>query len=197
MRILLAGPVTVKASRPAPLLQYTSVMFENPDIPLDQLPGAQDLPWKSLHPDYVRCLRLQHLLVVLGPIIGAIIFTVFLHAFVIQTILLWMLVLGFTALMLSWPAISVPRRGYVVRDMDIVFRSGVIFRSVTAIPYNRIQHVETSNTPFDRKYGLATLQLFTAGGSGGDLKIDGLDKDIAEKLRLFLLDKAGASIENA
>ena len=72
-----------------------------------------------------------------------------------------------------------------------------MFRSVTAVPYNRIQHVETSSTPFDRKYGLASLQIFTAGGTGGDLKIGGLAKDVAEKLRLYILDKAGASIESA
>ena len=73
----------------------------------------------------------------------------------------------------------------------------MIWRSVTAVPFNRIQHVETSNTPLDRKFGLATLQLFTAGGSSGDLKIDGLGDDIASQLRVFILDKAGASIENA
>ena len=111
--------------------------------------------------------------------------------------LLWVLAIGFAIVLLVWPTISVPRRGYVVRDKDIVFRSGVIFRSVTAIPYNRILHVETSNTPLDRKFDIATLQLFTAGGSGGDLRISGLGMDVAEKLRVHVLDKIGASIENA
>jgi membrane protein YdbS with pleckstrin-like domain len=68
---------------------------------------------------------------------------------------------------------------------------------VTAIPFNRIQHVETSSDPLDRKFDLATLQLFTAGGSGGDLKIDGLGKDVAEQLRAYILKKVGASIESA
>jgi membrane protein YdbS with pleckstrin-like domain len=66
---------------------------------------------------------------------------------------------------------------------------------VTAIPFNRIQHVETSSDPIDRKFDLATLQIFTAGGSGGDLKINGLEKDTAEQLRVFILQKVGASIE--
>ena len=107
------------------------------------------------------------------------------------------LAIAFAIVFVAWPRISVPRRGYVVRDKDIVFRSGVIWRSVTAIPYNRIQHVETSNTPFDRKFGVATLQLFTAGGSGGDLKIDGLGAEVAEQLRIHILDKVGGSIETA
>ena len=172
-------------------------MFENPEIALESLPDVEDPDWESMHPRYVRCLQVQHLMVSLFPVVGATVFTIFLHRFVAQTTLLWTLVIAFAAIFISWPAISVPRRGYVVRDKDIVFRSGVIFRSVTAIPYNRIQHVETSSTPFDRKYGVASLQIFTAGGSGGDLKISGLGKDVAEKLRLHILDKAGASIEHA
>jgi hypothetical protein len=98
--------------------------------------------------------------------------------------------------LLIWPGFSIPRQGYVLRDKDILFRKGVIWRSVTAVPFNRIQHVESSNTPLDRKYDLATLQIFTAGGSSGDLKIEGLDKDVAENLRIFILGKVGAIVES-
>jgi membrane protein YdbS with pleckstrin-like domain len=113
----------------------------------------------------------------------------------IQTLPLWILAAVMTVSSLLRPAIVVPRKGYVVRDKDIIFKSGVIWRSVTAIPFNRIQHVETSSNPLDRKFELATLQLFTAGGSGGDLKVNGLEKDTAEQLRVFILEKVGASIE--
>lgn len=172
-------------------------MFENPEIAIDDLPDMEELEWGKLHPDFVRRLQVQNALFALVPIVGATAFSIFLRAFLIQTVLLWVLAIGFASVLLIWPTISVPRRGYVVRDKDIVFRSGVIFRSVTAIPYNRIQHVETSNTPLDRKFDIATLQLFTAGGSGGDLRISGLGMDVAEKLRVHVLDKIGASIENA
>ena len=42
----------------------------------------------------------------------------------------------------------------------------------------------------------ARLQLFTAGGSSGDLKIDGLSASVAEQLRIFILAKVGTSIEH-
>jgi len=172
-------------------------MFQNPEIALDDLPGMEDLDWRKLHKDFVRRMQVQHALVALAPLAGATVFTVLLHALLIPTLFLWTLAVGFAIVFVSWPRISVPRRGYVVRDKDIVFRSGVIWRSVTAIPYNRIQHVETSNTPLDRRFGVATLQLFTAGGSGGDLKIDGLGAEVAEQLRIYILDKVGVSIETA
>ena len=108
--------------------------------------------------------------------------------------IVWAISVSFS---LIWPVIALPKRGYVVRDKDLLFKKGVIWRSVTAVPFNRIQHVETSHSPLDRKFGLATLQLFTAGGTGGDLKIDGLAADIAEQLRVYILKKAGSSIEHA
>ena len=83
-----------------------------------------------------------------------------------------------------------------MRDKDILYKSGVFWHTVTAIPFNRIQHVEKSSTPLERHFEIATLQLFTAGGTGGDLKIHGLSSVSAEKLRVFILDKVGASVEH-
>jgi len=172
-------------------------MFQNPEIALDDLPGMEELEWQKLHPDFVRRVQVEHALIALAPLAGAAVISVLLNFPLLQTTILWALAVSFAIVFVTWPRISVPRRGYVVRDKDIVFRSGVIWRSVTAIPYNRIQHVETSNTPLDRRFGVATLQLFTAGGSGGDLKIDGLDAEVAEQLRIYVLEKVGVSIEIA
>lgn len=172
-------------------------MFENPEVAIDELPGTDDLDWQKLHPLYARRIRVQAL-IGLGIVAVAIAAVNFLpHIPLLSIVVLYVLWSIATIVSLLWPGLSVPRRGYVLRDKDIVFKKGVIWQSVTAVPFNRIQHVETSNTPLDRRFGLATLQLFTAGGSSGDLKIDGLGKDIAEQLRVFILDKAGASIENA
>jgi hypothetical protein len=172
-------------------------MFQNPEIELEALPGLDDLDWQDLHPHFKRRLRAQFAIVIVIIAVAFAIPTFVPGVPVIVIISLWSTFVIVSATLMIWPAIAVPRRGYVVRDKDIIFRSGVIWRSVTAIPFNRIQHVETSSDPLDRKFKLATLQLFTAGGSGGDLKIDGLDADTAEQLRTFILRKAGASIERA
>ena len=135
------------------------------------------------------------LVLAIGLVVIAAKFILSIH--VLQTVILSILLAIPAVALLLWPTISVPRRAYVVRDKDMVFRSGVIWRSVTAIPFNRIQHVETSSTPLDRHFEISTLQLFTAGGSKGDLKINGLGKDVAEQLRAYILKKVGASIESA
>jgi membrane protein YdbS with pleckstrin-like domain len=172
-------------------------MFENPEIPLDELPSAEDLEWQALASGFVRRMLVERLIILL--VIGTVSLVpgfIFSAAFD-PPLPLWVLVVLFAIPFLAWPFIAVPRRGYVVRDRDIVFRQGVLLRSVTAIPFNRIQHVETSSTPLDRKFDLAALQLYTAGGTGGDLKIQGIQTGVAEQLRGFILEKTGSSIEDA
>ncbi|MBT8083698.1 MAG: PH domain-containing protein [Woeseia sp.] len=172
-------------------------MFQNPEIALDELPSADNLDWEQLHPFYVRALRVSAA-ITLTVVVIALTALRFMLNLPLGTSVFLFSALAIAAIgAMIWPGISVQYRGYVLRDKDILFRKGVIWRSVTAIPFNRIQHVETSSTPLERKFKLATLQLFTAGGSSGDLKISGLGTDVAEQLRVFILSKAGAAIEHA
>jgi hypothetical protein len=170
-------------------------MFENPEIEIDSLPGTDALRWQELDPKYKRLRQVQSTLVLLGIAVPLLFVTVVAGIPALPATIVWTQWLIVLIVFLVWPALAFPKRGYVVRDKDILFRKGIVWQSVTAVPFNRIQHVETSNTPLDRKFGLATLQLFTAGGSSGDLKIDGLTASIAEQLRIFVLRKVGNSVE--
>ena len=171
-------------------------MFQNPEITLDELPDTEDLDWQQMHPRFVRRMQMERLIFVFVALAVSFVPTIASGGEFAPTVPLWVLVIVVAVPIMTWPLLAVPRRGYVVRDKDIIFKSGVLWQSVTAIPFNRVQHVETSNTPLDRKFGLANLQLFTAGGSGGDLRISGLGADTAEQLRVYILGKVGASIEN-
>jgi hypothetical protein len=174
-------------------------VFENPEIALDDLPAADDLEWQSLGARYIRRLQVQSLISTVVAAIGVVVLQAAPLPITPRWLfgLAWLLIVASGAFGLSWPLVSVPRKGYAIRDKDIVYRSGVLWRTVTAVPFNRVQHVETTSTPLDRHFALAALQLFTAGGSGGDLKIHGMPSDVAESLRLFILEKAGASIERS
>ena len=170
-------------------------MFQNLEVVLESLPRADTVDWQQLDPNLKKLQQLQGILVLLAASIPLAFITFVAEIPPLPAIIIWSNWALVLAVVLVWPGIALPKRGYVVRDKDILFRKGVIWRSVTAIPFNRIQHVETSSTPFDRKFDIATLQLFTAGGSGGDLKIDGLAAETAEQLRVFVLQKVGRSIE--
>lgn len=85
--------------------------------------------------------------------------------------------------------------GYALRKHDIIFKSGWIFRSVIVIPFNRVQHCEVTQGPLDRLIGIAGLSVFTAGGSGSDLTIQGLKPETANKLKDFIIGKTAADEE--
>ncbi|MGB5411167.1 MAG: PH domain-containing protein [Woeseiaceae bacterium] len=172
-------------------------MFQNPEVALDDLPGTDDLNWESLDPSFAKAIRIRVAVFFAVLAVAATILTLILNLPVALSVAIFSVLAIAMVLRLIWPSWSLPRCGYVVRERDIVFRKGVVWQSVTAVPFNRIQHVETSSTPLDRKFDLATLQLFTSGGSGGDLKIDGLGADVAETLRVYVLDKAGSAIERS
>lgn len=50
----------------------------------------------------------------------------------------------------------------------------MISETTTIIPFNRVQHVALHQGFISRKLGLASVELFTAGGSSSDLEIPGL-----------------------
>jgi len=173
-------------------------VFENPEIALDELPAADDVAWQPLAANYIRRLQVQSLITTIIASLGVLVLQVAPLPIGQRWLfgLAWLLIVVGGVSGLWWPLVSVARKGYAIRDKDILYRSGVFWRTITAIPFNRVQHVETSSTPLDRHFKLAALQLFTAGGSAGDLKIHGMPADVAESLRLFILEKAGASIEH-
>lgn len=176
-------------------------MFENPDIALEELPRADAVDWLAMDPKFLRRLLTQSAIAFVFVVIGVsglqAIFNVAFAQEGIELSLgwLWLLIPLIGVPVFVWPAISVPRIAYAIRTRDILYKSGVFWQTATAVPFNRIQHVEKSSTPLDRRFDIATLQLFTAGGSGGDLKIHGLSAQTAEDLRVFIIEKVGSSIE--
>jgi membrane protein YdbS with pleckstrin-like domain len=81
------------------------------------------------------------------------------------------------------------QRGWAVREHDLSAREGIYWRSVTTLPYARIQHVETTSGPIERWRGLARLKLFTAGGMTADLTLIGLEAEAADTLREHLAEQ--------
>lgn len=71
---------------------------------------------------------------------------------------------------------------YAERADDLLIARGVLWREVTVVPYGRMQLVEVTSGPLERRYGLARLQLHTAAATT-DATIPGLGPGEAERLR--------------
>jgi len=82
-----------------------------------------------------------------------------------------------------WPRRSYLSWGYRVADEVIELRYGVVFRTSISIPMSRLQHVDLHRGPLLRRYGMASLELHTAGTRNASHTIPGLSLATAEEVR--------------
>lgn len=72
--------------------------------------------------------------------------------------------------------------GYRLREDDLIFRRGLLFERIVAVPYGRLQLVDVTRGPLLRALGLTTLEFVTAAEATG-VKLPGLPDAEAESLR--------------
>lgn len=176
--------------------QFTPTLLP---LDLDGL-GKQsiDLPevsWKRVSPKYVRVKLITSLvwsLILLGLASLPLIMTFVVGSWNWAPWAYW----GLPALALIWrlwALMLVKRRvqaiGYSERADHLLKRSGLLFRSVTAVPYGRIQYVDVSSGPIENALSLASVEVKTAANS---ITIPGLTKSDADQLREVLTDLSDA-----
>ena len=79
-----------------------------------------------------------------------------------------------------------PRRvrsiGYQLRPDDLLFKRGIMWQRIVAVPYGRMQLVDINRGPIARLVGLSELKFVTAAAATG-VVIPGLAEAVAEDLR--------------
>jgi uncharacterized protein len=95
-----------------------------------------------------------------------------------------------------WPAARYRRWSFSLGADDVVIRRGVLWRTTSIVPHARIQHVDTTHGPLERKLGLASVVIFTAGTAGAHITIPGLPAADADELRdrLGWLGRVGEAV---
>ena len=68
-------------------------------------------------------------------------------------------------------------------DEGLAIRRGRMFQRETRVPATRVQHLDLKRGPWQRKRGLATLVVHTAGTRHSAVTLPHLDADDAERLR--------------
>lgn len=72
--------------------------------------------------------------------------------------------------------------GYAELEDDLYITHGLLFKSLTIVPYGRMQVVEVESGPIERAFGMATVKLITASPQS-DATIPGLPPEEAAALR--------------
>jgi uncharacterized protein len=93
-----------------------------------------------------------------------------------------------------WPRAIYRHLRYQIDATGIVVRSGVLWRSEAALPRVRIQHTDVTQGPLQRRYGVATLKLYTAGSRFTEIQLPGLAHSDALALRDSLIADFNADV---
>ena len=137
-------------------------------------------PWVRVSPRLLTLRRLL-LLVVGAPATVA-------AGVLLGLALVWLGILvglvGLFALAWGWRIVgrAVRSWGYAERADDLLVTRGILNRQLVVVPYGRMQYVDVTAGPLDRRFGLSTVQLHTAAAAT-DARIPGLVPAEAARLR--------------
>ena len=162
--------------------------FQN--ITVTSFPDITKIEFKSINNKYLKVI-LIHVFLVFLIVFVAVFIANYNGLFEILENLVW-LYLGILLIFIFTLTIKIKgfkKRKYAVREKDVSYKKGLFFRSLTTVPFNRIQHVEIDEAPVSRFFNLVSLSVFTAGDSSDDLKISGLLKEEALQIKEFISNK--------
>lgn len=173
-----------------------NTLFENPAVDINTLPSTSELIFNKLAIGYLWVMVLRSNAFFIFLSVGAGIITFVNNDFELS---IWLY--GISGWVVLWVLINIMipfkyhKKGYAVRELDIIYKSGLWWRKKIIIPFNRIQHCEVQQGPFSKIFGLRSLTVYTAGGGNSDLSVAGLPEQQAEDLKEFVLSKITAENE--
>jgi len=105
-------------------------------------------------------------------------------------VILWVpLTIGLAVLSYLWPPVEYRHARYRIDDELIEIQRGLVWRMSIAVPRSRVQHLDVTQGPLQRRYGLGVLVIHTAGTEHSQVSLDGLAYEIAQALRDRLLPR--------
>lgn len=147
---------------------------------MDPVFDPEGITWQPVSPRLASVRLLTWSLSMLVPLVAGVLLVVLFPA-------VWsVLILVVCVVLWAWVAWvirrQVPAMGYAEREDDLLVKKGVMFKSITVVPYGRMQLVDVEAGPFDRKFGIAKVTLHTASANT-DAVVSGLVPEEAARLR--------------
>lgn len=162
-------------------------LFENQSIALDDLPKVEEQDFKAIEKRYKGFLHLRNALFFVILLVAIAAFHLFNESETEIPLIAYLGAYGaltfFWILSISLVELGFPKKSYLLRDHDLLYKTGYLMQKMTAVSKNRIQHVEIRQGILLRLFKLSKLVVYTAGGNSSDLSIPGLKPEDAEVLK--------------
>lgn len=165
--------------------------FSNSVLLPENLPEVLHEDFNPLNSRYLKIMLIRIGIVALLLAAGLTAFLVFSDEEIPNLVLAAIIVIPVVLIVYSIivSVLGFPKKGYLLREKDISYKTGLIFYKHISVTFNRIQHVEVSQGILGKFFGLSSVKIFTAGGSASDLSIPGLHTTDAQKLKTFISEK--------
>lgn len=167
------------------------MQFQNLQVQWQSLPHAAETQLQPIEKAYLRVLYISWSItyaILLAAGITLILLIDDIDHWIVLPAFLGLTVIAIIATFIIGKG-SFRRKGYAVREKDIVYRTGWIIQKVHVVPFNRVQHCVVQSGPIARWYGLSSLAIYTAASNINDIAIRGLKHADAEKLKEYILEQ--------
>ncbi len=171
-----------------PVFLLRTMTFQNNPVLTEQLPQVADSPLEKPHQKLLQVSLIGNAIFLTVLLVGPILVTFLVPVLWIKLLVWggWLLLAGLSLLA---TIMGFRRKAFSLRERDLTYHSGWLFHAVISVPFTRVQHCEVSQGPIERALGLASLKVFTAGGSSSDLSIPGLLPERARTMNQFILQR--------
>jgi len=170
--------------------------FSNLNVEVESLPTIGDVTFQPLEKSYLKVSRIVYILSTM--IVIAIIVVLFYFIKKIQTPVVMSVTGGVFVLLtlFGWitNTLNFNHSGYALREQDVLFRRGWLVRKIRIVPLKRVQHVSLQSGPIERKFGLASISIFTAGSELADFTIKGITQQTARQLKEWISTQVNGNI---
>lgn len=163
----------------------------NRQLALSGIDRVEDLHFTPLEKNYLKALVIKTLLTYLVlmalslPLLAWEAFS-YRHEVTIAAECVWLALLVANLFLLPK---AVTYKGFAIREHDITYRSGIIFQSVTTVPFSKIQQVSIRQNPVTRLFGLYAVDIVNGAQMLSNISIPGLSAETAEEIKALVAKK--------
>jgi len=166
-------------------------VFQNEQLNIESLPKVADLEMHPLESRYKTVLIIGRCIVTV--ILGIAALSFFVTPIPDVPMIAKYAAIGLFVLITGWGFLNTVKgfhhKKYALRERDIVYSSGWLWKQSTIAPFNRVQHVSIDQGPIERQFNLSKLKIFTAGGKSSDMTVPGLSPETANALKEYIVQK--------
>lgn len=162
--------------------------FSNATILPQELPTVENVHFNPLEKAYLQVSRISFGISGVIILIAAALLFYFIKKIQLPVIIFTASAIFIVLSIFGWLSIGLSFKlsGYALRDKDILFKRGWLMQKVRIVPLKRIQHVSLQTGPIERKFGLASISIYTAGSDEADFTIRGITMQTAEQIKEWI-----------